>query len=190
MTTRAQPETETEPGWRRAIAELPAIPKGRWAVGGSSALALHGLPVNPRDVDLVADHAAAEELVDALGETIISDEAPWDRGDVRAGRRALAVLHGIEVEILVEVEAVDPDGNAVTASPNLDRVERNADVGCHVPVLSLTAMLVVLEATGSIERARMVRDALDPLCHRSPRPPAQSEPDCRRTVGPPSGSAS
>ena len=83
--------TSSAPAWRMALAELPAVGRGRWAVGGSASLALHGLPVEPRDRDLLVDHAAAAELVDGLRDAVVSDESGWDRGDVRAARRAVAV---------------------------------------------------------------------------------------------------
>ena len=82
--------TGSAPAWRTALGELPIIRDGRWAVGGSASLALHGLPVDPRDLDLLVDHLAAAELVDGLRGAVVSDEARWDRGDVRAVRRSLA----------------------------------------------------------------------------------------------------
>jgi hypothetical protein len=75
--------TGSAPAWRTALGELPVVRGGRWAVGGSASLALHGLPVDPRDLDLLADHVAAAELVDGLRGAVVSDEARWDRGDVR-----------------------------------------------------------------------------------------------------------
>jgi hypothetical protein len=74
-------------------------------VSESAALAFHGLAVDPQDLDLIADAVAATELVDGPGDLVRQDVALWDRGDVRAARRALAVLEGIDVEILVDVEA-------------------------------------------------------------------------------------
>jgi aminoglycoside-2''-adenylyltransferase len=143
-----------------ALGELPVVRDGRWAVGGSASLALHGLPVDPRDLDLLADHVAAAELVYELRDVVVSDEARWDRGDVRAARRALAVLHGIEVEILEGVEAVGPTGDVVVATPDLDRVDRIIVSDRPVPVLPLPVMQVLLDATGKRERAAMAAKAL------------------------------
>lgn len=98
--------TGSAPAWRMALGELPIVRRGRWAVGGSASLALHGLPVDPRDLDLLVDDIAAAELVDGLRGAVVSDEARWDRGDVRAVRRALAVVQGVDVEILEGVEAL------------------------------------------------------------------------------------
>jgi hypothetical protein len=152
--------TGSAPAWHTALGELPNVRRGSWAVGGSASLALHGLPVDPKDLDLVVDHAAAAELVDGLRGAVVSDEACWDRGDVRAVRRALAVVHGVEVEILEGVEAVGPTGDVIVATPDLDHVDRIIVSGRQIPVLPLPAMQVLLDATGNRERAAMVAKVL------------------------------
>lgn len=152
--------TGSAPAWRTALGELPIVRRGRWAVGGSASLALHGLPVDPRDLDLLADHVAADELAGGLRGAVVSDEARWDRGDVRAVRRILAVVHGVEVEILEGVEAVGPAGDVVVATPHLDHVDRIIASGRRIPVLPLPAMQVLFDATGNRERAAMVARAL------------------------------
>ena len=119
------------------------------------------MPVDPRDLDLLADHVAAAELVDRLRGAVVSDEVRWDRGDVRAARRALAVVHGVEVEILEGVEAVGPTGDVVVATPDLDHVDRIIVNGRQIPVLPLSTMQVLLDATGNPERAAMVAKVLD-----------------------------
>jgi hypothetical protein len=114
------------------------------------------LPVDPSDLDLLADHVAAAELVDGLRGAVVSDELRWNRGDVRAARRALAMVHGVEVEILEGVEAVGPAGDVVVAAPDLGHVDQIIVSGRRIPVLPLRAMQVLLDATGNQERAAMV----------------------------------
>jgi hypothetical protein len=152
--------TGSAPAWRTALRELPVVRRGKWAVGGSASLALHGLPVDPRDLDLLVDHVATAEMVGELRDAVVSDEGCWDRGDVRAVRRALAVVHGVEVEILQGVEAVGPTGDVVVATPDLDHVDRIIVSGQQIPVLPLPAMQVLLDATGKREQAAMVAKML------------------------------
>jgi len=118
------------------------------------------LPVDPRDLDLLVDHVAAAELIYGLRGAVVSDEANWDRGDVRAVRRVLATVHGVEVEILEGVEAVGPTGDVVVATPDLDRVDRIFVSGRQIPVLPLSTMHVLLDATGKRDRAAMVAKVL------------------------------
>jgi Aminoglycoside-2''-adenylyltransferase len=152
--------TRSAPAWRTALGELPLVRRGRWAVGGSASLALHGLPVDPRDLDLLVDHLAAAELVDGLRSAVVSDESRWDRGDVRAVRRVLAVVHGVEIEILEGVEAVGPTGDVVVATPDLDHVDRITVSGRRIPVLPLPTMQALLDATGNRKRAAMIAKVL------------------------------
>jgi hypothetical protein len=107
---------------------------------------------------------AVAELVDGLQDAVVTDQAPWDRGDVRAARRVLAVVEGVELEILVGVEAVDSNGRVVMTTPSLDRAERMVLNSRPIPVLPLSTMEAVLEATGREERAAMVREALGQGC--------------------------
>jgi hypothetical protein len=137
-------------------------------VGGSTALALHGLPIDPGDVDVLADQTAVAELVDGLEDTVVMDQAPWNRGDVSAARRVLAVVEGVEIEILVGVEAVASDGRVIMTTPSLDLVEPVMLDGRPIPVLPLSVMREVLEATGRQERAAMVRDAMRRDRHQPP----------------------
>ena len=141
--------------WRHALGRLPIVSSGRWAVGGSGALALHGLPVVPRDLDLIAESAAGSELIAGLGHALSTDESPWDRGDVRAARRALAIVEEVEVEILVEVE-VYAQGTLVLGPPDFDDLECVVVDGRPIPVLSLAVMRDVSLAMGNSKRVKMV----------------------------------
>jgi len=144
--------------WHSALGRLPVVEAGCWAIGGSVALALHGLPVVPRDLDLLADHISAEALIVGFGDAVMSDEHQWERGDVRAARRVMAVVEDMEVEILVGVETVI-DGAIVLGTPLLDVVDSIAVGSRWFPVLSLSTMAVVLDSMGKRELALMVRDS-------------------------------
>jgi hypothetical protein len=145
--------------WRTALSRIPTVRRGKWAVGGSAALALHGLPVVPRDLDLIVDQSAAAELILELGDAVMTDEWSWDRGDVKAVRRALAVVSEFDVEILVGVETV-AGGVTLLGPPNLDDVVVKPVGGRPVPVLPLPTMLTLLRVTGDHERAAVVLDAI------------------------------
>lgn len=79
---------------------------------------------------------------------------------MRAVRRALVVVHGVEVEILEGVESIGSTGDMVVATPDLDRVDRIIVSGRQIPVLPLSTMQALLDATGNRERAAMVAKVL------------------------------
>jgi hypothetical protein len=74
--------------------------------------------------------------------------------------RALAVVRGVDVEILEGAEAVSPAGDVVVATADLDQVDLIIVSGRRIPVLPLPAIQILLEATGNRERAAMVAKVL------------------------------
>jgi hypothetical protein len=151
--------THSNQGWHRALLQLPTTDIGRWAVTGSAALALQGVAIAPRDVDIVADESAASALVDHLNVFVVRDEARWDRGDVRAARRSLAIMEGVELEILVGVET-HSSGVVQHFTPNLSQVDLVIVEGREIPVLTLQSLIPILEAMGRNERVAMAKDEL------------------------------
>jgi hypothetical protein len=150
---------QSNQGWKRALLQLPTTDIGRWAVTGSAALALQGVAVNPMDVDVVAEESAAIALTDHLGVLVIEDEARWDRGGVRAARRSLAFVEGVELEILVGVET-HSNGVVQRCTPNLSQVDLVIVEGREIPVLTLQSLIPILEAMGKTERVAMAKNEL------------------------------
>jgi hypothetical protein len=146
-------------GWREVLFQLPLTDIGRWAVTGSAALALQGTAIEPRDVDIVADESAAIALVDHLNVFVVQDEVGWDRGDVRAARRSLAVVEGVELEILVGVET-HLNGVVQRCTPNLSQVDLVSVGGREIPVLTLQSLIPILEAMGKNRKVAMAKEEL------------------------------
>jgi hypothetical protein len=120
---------------------------------------LQGIAVEPRDVDVVADGSAATALIDHLGVFVVQDEVGWDRGDVRAARRSLAFVEGVELEILVGVET-HSNGVVQRCTPNLGEVDLVIVEGREIPVLTLQGLIPILEAMGKHDRVAMAKDEL------------------------------
>jgi hypothetical protein len=116
--------------------------------------------VEPSDLDVVADPVAADSLAEHLRAFVVSDEAMWDRGDVRAVRRILVLVAGVKVEIMVGVESVS-NGVVRVGTPNLDHLDHVDINEVQIPVLPLRTLVAILEATGKRERASMARDELN-----------------------------
>jgi hypothetical protein len=151
--------TQSNYGWQRALLQLPTADIGRWAVTGSAALALQDIAVEPRDVDVIAEESAALAMIGHLGVLVVEDEAWWDRGDVRAARRSLAVVAGVELEILVGVET-HSDGDVQRCTPDLSQVDLVIVEGREIPVLTLESLIQILEAMGKNEEVAMAKDEL------------------------------
>lgn len=146
-------------GWQEVLFQLPLTGVGHWAVTGSAALALQGVAIEPRDVDILADDSAGSAMSNRLASLVVRDEVGWNRGDVRAARRTLAIVAGYELEILVGVEAYS-DGIIQLGTPDLSHVDLVIVGGMEIPVLPLSTLIPIMEATGHHERAAMARSEL------------------------------
>jgi hypothetical protein len=144
--------------WEDALAELIDRAAGvDWWLTGSAALAVRGLDVAPRDLDVIVDGGGAPSLADALADLLVEPLVPggalgewWTRAFV-----------GARVEIVGNVRAAvddpEPSDFGPVAAGRLDVVRwRDADV--RVPPLEL--QLAVSRRRGLDDRVRAIRAAL------------------------------
>ena len=146
--------------WQQALEGVLARLAGtgiEWYLVGSVALAVRGLDVGPRDVDLVVSarsaHLAVDRFSDALVEPVTEAEgwvARW------FGRAYL----GARVEWVADVTA-HADGLDFGA-PAAARLERVAWRGRELLVPPLELQLAVSEQRGLRERSALIRTLLVP----------------------------
>lgn len=130
-----------------------------WWLVGSTALAVRGLPVEPRDVDLISDTEGADRLAAAVADLLV--EPLSDGGYL--GERWLRAFAGSRFECVGGVHAAVDDGDGPSdfgpvAASRLETVEWRGHL-VRVPPLEL--QLQVSERRGLAERARMIRSLLD-----------------------------
>lgn len=122
-----------------------------WAISGSVALALQGVPVRPRDLDILtgAEHAGA--VADAIGGEVVEPVADRERDGIR-GRLGRRRVGDIEVEILGGVQNRFPDGGW-TDPPDVAAERVYVD---GVPVVSLGALRASYAARGRDDRVGLI----------------------------------
>ncbi len=143
--------------------ERPRQPPGggapRWAVSGSAALALHGLPVTCRDLDILTSAYDAERVAASVPGLELEPLALRVRAGLRA-RIARFRVAGVEVEILGDVEDELP-GGGWTGPPRLgEEVEHVELLTRRCPLMSLPALRAAYEAIGSPEKLALIEIAL------------------------------
>jgi len=128
-----------------------------WWLTGSAALAVRGLSVQPRDLDLITDSEGGERLAEALCDTLV--EPLVDAGGL--GRWwARAFLHA-RVEWVGEVDpAVDEGGPADFGPYAAARCEEVVWRNHELRVPPLEFQLAVSERRGLEQRAALIREAL------------------------------
>jgi hypothetical protein len=125
-----------------------------WWLAGSVALAVRGIAVGPRDLDVISDTDGCERLAGALADLLIEPLA--DGGHL--GERWLRAFAGARVECVggVHVDHAGTDFGAVAAT-RLETVEWN---GHRLRVPPLELQLRAAERRGLDARAALIREAL------------------------------
>jgi hypothetical protein len=141
--------------WRAALAMLLERASGlEWWLAGSAALAVRGLAVEPRDLDVIATADAADALAEALADVLV--EPPDDGGLL--GERWFRAFGAARIECVGGVHAsLEPCDFGVEAGSRREEIEWEGAV-IRVPPLAL--QLAATEARGLHERAALIREAL------------------------------
>jgi len=128
-----------------------------WVVAGSTAFALRGMPVSPRDIDLQTDRSGAYEIERRLRQFVVRPVAFSTSERIRSHFGELKI-EGVQVEIMGDIEKRRSDGSW-EPSPDLGAyMELVAAEDMNVPVLSLGYEAEAYEKLGRTERARMLRE--------------------------------
>jgi len=112
-----------------------------WAVSGSLALALHGLPVVPKDIDIQNDRVGAEQIALLLTEYLVYP--PGMHLGVRLVRSYLAQykIRGTVVEVMGSLEFQTLNGRWNPA-PDFRQKHQVIDyLGLSIPIVSLEYLL-------------------------------------------------
>lgn len=130
-----------------------------WVVTGSTAFALRGMPVSPRDIDLQTDCSGAYEIEQRLRQFVVRPVAFSTSERIRSHFGELKI-EGVKVEIMADIEKLLPDGSWEPPPDLRACMEFVGAEDMNVPVLSLGYEAEVYENLGRTERARLLRDWL------------------------------
>ncbi len=124
---------------------------GAWWLAGSAALAVRGVPVSPRDIDLIADVDDCERLADELADLLIE---PISEGGF-LGERWFRAFAGARIECLGGPNDSFDFGRATAM--RLDVINWR---GHALRVPPLNVQLESSQRRGLHERAELIREAL------------------------------
>lgn len=143
---------------RRALALILRRLAGHdavWALTGSSAFALQGLPIQAHDIDLQTDAAGAYHCERLLAEFTVRPVAFRQAESIRSHFGSLKI-EGVDVEIMGGIEKRGEDGawSAAADLPPLIRWVKSGDL--RLPVLPLGYEAGAYRAMGRGERAALI----------------------------------
>lgn len=131
-----------------------------WALTGSLGMAVQGVPLTPRDMDVQTDGVGAYEIERRLAEFVTRPVCFSAAERVRSHFGA-CLVHGVRVEVMGDLEKRRADG-VWEPPPDLVRLIRYAILdGLHVPVLDLEYEAQAYTTLGRLERAATLRAWLD-----------------------------
>jgi hypothetical protein len=147
--------------WEDALAtflELVGDREVRWWLAGSAALAVRGLAVTPRDIDVIVDGPGARALGDLLAPHVVEPVVHNDGWIAEWWGRAFP---GARVEWVGDVRPVVDDPEPVdygsVAAAQLDHVTWHGHV---IRVPSLHLQLAVTRRRGLADRVRLIESAI------------------------------
>jgi hypothetical protein len=154
---------EPDAAWQQTLAQvarrLEAVTEP-WCVGASGALALHGLPLTPRDVDLFTTPRGVDQIAQALDDCLVQPPHWWD-SPLAQSRFAAFDVDGVRVEVIGDLRPRGLDGTLATEPRSLEyglMVLPGADV--QVPVSPLPVLLQSYRLAQRPERVRQIEKFL------------------------------
>ncbi len=110
-----------------------------WVLGGSCCLALHGVKVEPHDVDIVTSADGAYRIGDALRQVAEERQAvQWSESERIRSHHGLYQMGDTQVDIIGAAELREGEGWASTWDPAEWQTDSLAVPGTGTPVVTLT----------------------------------------------------
>jgi len=127
-----------------------------WAITGSLGMALQGLPVSVRDIDLQTDQAGAYAMEAALSEFVVQPVALRESESIRSHFGKLEI-EGVEVEIMGDIQHRQPD-RGWNAPVELAKQRRWVNALDHMlPVMAISYEAEAYRRMGRMEKAAMLQ---------------------------------
>lgn len=131
-----------------------------WVIGGSLALALEGLSIKPRDIDLFTDKEGAYKIEELFAEFLVRNVTFSTKDNIRSHYGALNI-YGIEVEIIGYIEFKD-DKDTWHGGKNLEEVTRFFELeGIKIPLMRIESQLRGYTNIGRTDKIELIKEWLE-----------------------------
>ena len=127
-----------------------------WAITGSLAHRLHGVPVDIHDIDVLTDRHGAYEIASLFKREVVRQVRLRQTENVRSHFGELN-LRGVAVEIIGDMETRRSDGSWEGPAEIVAHVQSADFQSMAVPLMSLEYECGAYERLGRAERAALLR---------------------------------
>lgn len=143
-----------KPAWRtvlRQIAGQLEVAGVQYVVAGGTSLALHGLPVKVKDLDLEMDIAGVYRFTELFAEHVV-EPVRWQESEIYRSHFGRFDIAGVQVEVMACLERREGAGWTPTQTSHVERVVLDG--------LQIAVSWLEEEALAYIRRGRLDRAAL------------------------------
>ena len=131
-----------------------------WVIGGSLALKLVGLDVEPRDIDLFTNEEGAYEIEKLFAEYLVKNVSLSMKDNIRS-HYGILNIHGIEVEIIGHIEFKDKR-NIWEAGRKLENVINIYEFeGLKLPLMQIESQLKGYTNIGRKDKIKLIEEWLE-----------------------------
>ena len=139
----------------RLLSERLADVTVPWAIGASCSLALHGLHVDPHDVDLDTTAAGAYRIEQACRDLLVRPVQFVPSPRIRSYWGALAI-YGIQVELIGEFQVLRGDGSWAPP-PDVRQLRQLITLeDLRLPVMPLAYVRDAYRLLGKTQKAALI----------------------------------
>ncbi len=130
-----------------------------WVVTGSLGFALHGVPVEPHDIDIQTDKEGAYEIEHLFSEFVVEPVGFRESRRIRSHFGVL-IIDGIKVEIMGDIQKKVND--EWEPPVDINKHKRFVQIeGMEIPVLDLEYEYQAYLKLGRVEKAKMLEEFLE-----------------------------
>ena len=131
-----------------------------WALTGSMAFALQGIPVDPADIDIQTDEPGAYKI-EALLSQYVTQPVRFSATERIRSHFGVLSMNDVKVEIMGDMQKRNDDGTWEDP-PNLAHWRRFVDADAmHMPVLALEYEYTAYLKLGRMEKAKLIKAAME-----------------------------
>jgi len=136
-----------------------------WVLGGSVNLALQGVDISPRDIDILTDKKGAFQIEELLKDCEIK-KVELTKSEKFCSYIGKFQIKGLEIEVIGDLQAKMPNGE--WTKPFRPKLKTTLKLGnLKIPVSPLKVELEVYKGLGRAERVQMIEEVLKKKRKRS-----------------------
>ena len=129
-----------------------------WTIVGSTALAIHGVDIKAKDIDIQTSRENADKMIGLLKEFVVEPMHHKSDGQFKSYYGKL-MINGVGIELMADLEKMVDGKWVMIESPRMRMVKRYDNI--TIQVFDLRDEYEAYVKIGQIEKAQKIKERLD-----------------------------